>query len=60
MPRLDGQLRAAGKKLATLKASGTTLTEVFGVGPIAGTIIGDIATCPLRRARWRLAGHARA
>jgi transposase len=43
--RLDAQLRDTRKKLAVaVRASGTTLTEVFGVGPvIAGTIIGDIA-----------------
>jgi transposase len=42
---LDAQLRDTKKKLAiAVKASGTTLTQVFGVGPvIAGTIIGDIA-----------------
>ena len=45
MRRLDAQLRGTRKKLAAaVKVSGTTLTEVFGVGPvIAGTIIGDIA-----------------
>ena len=45
MRRLDAQLRGTRKKLAAaVKASGTTLTEVFGVGPvIAGTVIGDIA-----------------
>jgi transposase len=45
MRRLDVQLRDTRKKLAAaVRASGTTLTEVFGVGPvIAGTIIGDIA-----------------
>jgi transposase len=45
MRRLDAQLRGTRKKLAAaVKGSGTTLTEVFGVGPvIAGTIIGDIA-----------------
>ena len=43
--RLDAQLRETRKKLAAaVTASGTSLTEVFGVGPvIAGTIIGDIA-----------------
>ena len=43
--RLDAQLRDTRKKLAAaVKSSGTTLTEVFGAGPvIAGTIIGDIA-----------------
>ena len=45
MRHLDAQLRGTRKKLAAaVKISGTTLTEVFGVGPvIAGTIIGDIA-----------------
>jgi transposase len=45
MRHLDAQLRDTRKKLAAaVRASGTTLTEVFGVGPvIAGTIIGDIA-----------------
>jgi transposase len=40
---LDGQLRDTRKKLAAaVKASGTSLTQVFGVGPvIAGTVIGD-------------------
>ena len=40
---LDGQLRDTRKKLAAaVRASGTTLTQVFGVGPvIAGTVIGD-------------------
>jgi transposase len=40
---LDAQLRDTRKKLAAaVTASGTTLTHLFGVGPvIAGTIIGD-------------------
>jgi transposase len=40
---LDDQLRDTRKKLAAaVRASGTSLTEVFGVGPvIAGTVIGD-------------------
>jgi transposase len=42
--RIDTQMRDAKKKLATaVAASGTTLTEVFGVGPvIAATVIGDV------------------
>ena len=42
---LDAQLRDTKKKLAAaVRASGTTLTQVFGVGPvIAGTVIGDVA-----------------
>ncbi len=45
MRRLDAQLRGTRKKLAAaVRTSGTTLTEVFGTGPvIAGTIAGDIA-----------------
>ena len=41
---LDGQLRETRKKLAAaVSASGTSLTQVFGVGPvIAGTVIGDV------------------
>jgi transposase len=42
--RLDGQRRECGKKLATaVRASGTSLTGLFGVGPvIAGLILGDV------------------
>jgi transposase len=42
--RLDTQLRETRKKLAAaVKASGTTLTQVFGVGPVvAGTLAGDV------------------
>ena len=45
MRQLDARLRDTRKKLAAaVKASGTTLTSVFGIGPVnAGTIIGDIA-----------------
>ena len=41
---LDAQLRDTSKKLAAaVRASGTSLTQVFGVGPvIAGTVIGDV------------------
>jgi len=44
MRRLDAQLRDTKKKLAAaVRASGTSLTRVFGVGPvIAGTVIGDV------------------
>jgi transposase len=43
--RLDAQLRQTNKKLAAVvRASGTSLTKVFGVGPvITGTVIGDVA-----------------
>jgi hypothetical protein len=42
--RLDAQLREANKKLAAaVRASGTSLTGLFGAGPvIAGTVIGDV------------------
>ena len=42
---VDAQLRASKKKLtAAVRASGTTVTEVFGAGPVvAATVIGDIA-----------------
>jgi Transposase IS116/IS110/IS902 family len=42
--RLDAQLRDTNKKLAAaVRASGTSLTGIFGVGPvIAGTVIGDV------------------
>jgi transposase len=42
---IDAQLRDTRKKLAAaVRASGTTLTQVFGVGPVvAGTVIGDAA-----------------
>jgi transposase len=42
--RIDGQLRATRKKLAAaVQASGTSLTGLFGVGPvIAAAVIGDV------------------
>jgi transposase len=42
--RIDTQLSQVKKKLtAAVKASGTTLTEVFGVGPvIAGIVLGEV------------------
>jgi transposase len=41
---VDAKLRESKKKLATaVRASGTTSTEVFGIGPvIAATVIGDV------------------
>jgi len=43
---LDAQRREIKKKLATaVKASGTSTTQIFGVGPvIAATVIGDVVT----------------
>ena len=42
--RIDAQMRDAKKKLTiAVRASGTTLTSVFGVGPIvAATVIGEV------------------
>jgi len=42
--RIDDQLRDAKKKLdVATRASGTTLTGLFGVGPVAAaTVIGDV------------------
>ena len=52
---LDAQRREVKKKLAAaVTASGTSLTEVFGVGPvIAATVIGDVITV----ARFPSRGH---
>jgi transposase len=45
MRRLDEQMRESKKKLAAaVRAPGTSLTDLFGVGPvIAATVIGDAA-----------------
>ena len=42
--RIDAQRRETRQKLAAaVRASGTTVTEVFGVGPaVAATVIGDV------------------
>jgi len=42
--RIDAQLLETKKKLnAAVRASGTTLTSIFGVGPVvAATVIGDV------------------
>jgi transposase len=57
--RIDGLLRETKKKLATaVRASGTTLTEVFGVGPvIAATVIGDVRDVSRFRSRDRFAAY---
>jgi transposase len=57
--RLDGQLREANKKLAAaVLASGTTVTEVFGVGPVnAGTILGDVTDATRFPARDHFAAY---
>jgi transposase len=57
MHHLDAQMRESKKKLATaVRASGTTLTGIFGVGPvIAATIIGDVADVTRFASRDRFA-----
>jgi transposase len=59
MRHLDGQRRETKKKLATaVKATGTTVTSVFGVGPvIAATIIGDVGTVARFPARSHFAAY---
>jgi transposase len=59
MRRLDAQIRASKKKLATaVKASGTSLTGIFGVGPvIAATVIGDVADVSRFATRDRFAAY---
>jgi len=56
---LDAQLRDTKKKLAAaVRASGTTLTEVFGVGPVnAGIIIGDVTDVIRFASRDRFAAY---
>ena len=45
MSRLDAQLRDTNKRItAAVTTSKTTVTELFGVGPIvAAIVIGDVA-----------------
>jgi transposase len=59
MRRLDAQIRESKKKLATaVKASGTSLTGIFGVGPvIAATVIGDVADVSRFATRDRFAAY---
>jgi transposase len=59
MRRLDAQIREPKKKLATaVKASGTSLTGIFGVGPvIAATVIGDVADVSRFATRDRFAAY---
>jgi transposase len=55
--RVDALLRETKKKLAVaVRACGTSLTEVFGVGPvIAATVIGDVRDVSRFRGRDRFA-----
>ena len=56
---VDALLREARKKLAVaVRASGTSLTEVFGIGPvIAATAIGDVRDVSRFRGRDRFAAY---
>ena len=57
--RIDAQLRETRKKLAVaVRACGTSLTEVFGVGPvIAATVIGDVHDVSRFASRDRFAAY---
>jgi transposase len=57
--RVDGQLRETRKKLDTaVRASGTSLTSVFGVGPvIAATVIGEVRDVSRFKTRDRFAAY---
>ena len=56
---VGARLRETKKKLATaVRASGTTLTEIFGVGPaIAAAVIGDVRDITRFPARDRFAAY---
>jgi transposase len=57
--RIDAQMSQTKKKLAAaVKASGTTLTEVFGVGPvIAGTVLAEVQDVSRIPGRDRFAAY---
>ncbi len=57
--RIDAQLRDTRKRLtAAVRASGTTITEVFGAGPvIAATMIGYVADASRFPTRDRFAAY---
>jgi transposase len=57
--RADAQLGEAKKKLAAaVRATGTTLTEIFGVGPvIAATVIGEVGDISRFASRDRFAAY---
>jgi transposase len=57
--RIDAQLRDTRKKLTVaVRASGTTLTGIFGVGPvIAATVIGYVADASRFPSRDRFAAY---
>ena len=52
LQRIDAQLRQTRKKLAAaVQASGTSLTGLFGVGPVIAAAVGTPRTCPAFPAR---------
>ena len=57
--RIDAQMREARKRLtAAVRASGTTLTEIFGVGPvIAAVVIGETGDTDRFAGRDRFAAY---
>jgi transposase len=57
--RIDGQLRGVKRRLAKIvKESKTTLTEIYGVGPIvAATVIGDVAEISRFSSKDRFAAY---
>ena len=57
--RIDGQLRETRKKLDTaVRASGTSLTSLFGIGPVtAATIIGEVRDVSRFKNRDRFAAY---
>jgi transposase len=57
--RIDDQLRDAKRRLAKIvKESKTTLTEIYGVGPIvAATVIGDVAEISRFSSKDRFAAY---
>ena len=57
--RIDAQMRDTKKRLAVaVRASGTTVTEIFGVGPvIAATVIGYVADASRFPSRDRFAAY---
>ena len=55
---IDAQLRDAKKKLASaVRASGTSLTEVFGVGPVVAATVGDVRDISRFGGRDRFAAY---
>ena len=59
MRQMDTRIRESKKKLAVaVRASGTTVTEIFGVGPvIAATVIGDAGDVARFATRDRFAAY---